>query len=98
MATYFTTIEEGDFVLCKMTGEKIPLDELKYWSVERQEAYVDAEASLQRQRSLEAQEKPWHDFIQGDCIHIDLRILETSDIRWILTYFPYTDLRRKFAA
>ena len=58
MATYFTTIEEGDFVLCKMTGEKIPLDELKYWSVERQEAYVDAEASLQRQRSLEAQKKP----------------------------------------
>ncbi|MCY4033811.1 MAG: DUF2093 domain-containing protein [Hyphomicrobiales bacterium] len=58
MATYFTTIEKGDFVLCKITGERIPLDELKYWSVERQEAYVDAEASLQRQRSLEAQEKP----------------------------------------
>lgn len=57
MATYFTTIEKGEFVLCKMTGKKIPLDQLKYWSVERQEAYVNAEASLQRQRSLETQEK-----------------------------------------
>ena len=58
MATYFTTLEKGDFVFCKITGKKIPLDELKYWNVERQEAYVDAMASLQRQRSLEELEKP----------------------------------------
>ena len=30
-----------------VTGVQIPLHELRYWSVERQEAYVDAEASLQ---------------------------------------------------
>jgi len=29
-----------------VTGTRIPLHELKYWSVERQEPYVDAEASL----------------------------------------------------
>ena len=57
MATCFTTLEKGDFVLCKTTGEKIPLDELKYWNVDRQEAYVDAEASLRRQRSLEEGKK-----------------------------------------
>ena len=32
---------------CALTGDIIPLDELKYWSVARQEAYVDARASLQ---------------------------------------------------
>ena len=32
---------------CAITGEAIPLDLLKYWSVERQEAYVDAAASLE---------------------------------------------------
>ena len=36
----------GDFVLCAVTGQPIPLDELRYWSVERQEAYVSAEAAL----------------------------------------------------
>jgi hypothetical protein len=36
----------GSFVRCAVTGREIPLDELKYWSVDRQEAYVDAAASL----------------------------------------------------
>ncbi len=36
----------GAFVRCATTGREIPLDELRYWSVERQEAYVDAAASL----------------------------------------------------
>lgn len=38
----------GDFVRCAVTGEKIPLDDLKYWSVEKQEAYKDCEISLRR--------------------------------------------------
>ena len=38
-----------------VTGGRIPLHELRYWSVERQEAYVDAEASLEaEQRSAQA--------------------------------------------
>jgi len=35
-----------------VTGRPIPLDELKYWSVDRQEAYVDAAASLKRHQEL----------------------------------------------
>jgi hypothetical protein len=42
----FRVLCYGDHVLCAVTGERIPLHELKYWSVERQQAYVDAEASL----------------------------------------------------
>ncbi len=38
----------GDFVRCAVTGQPIPLDSLRYWSVELQEPYVDAAASLQR--------------------------------------------------
>ena len=38
----------GTFVRCAVTGAAIPLDELKYWSVSLQEAYVDAAASLKR--------------------------------------------------
>jgi len=38
----------GDFVRCAVTGQPIALDALRYWSVELQEAYVDAAASLQR--------------------------------------------------
>ena len=38
----------GTFVRCAVTGLEIPIDELKYWSVARQEAYVDAGAALKR--------------------------------------------------
>ena len=41
----FQIIAQGSFVICAVTGDKIPLDELKYWSVARQEAYRDANAS-----------------------------------------------------
>jgi len=39
----------GSFVRCAVTGKPIPLDELKYWSVARQEAYIDVASSLQRE-------------------------------------------------
>ncbi len=42
----FQVISPGSFVRCAVTGTQIPLDELRYWSVERQEAYVDAAASF----------------------------------------------------
>jgi hypothetical protein len=32
----------GDHVLCAVSGTPIPLDELRYWSVARQEAYLSA--------------------------------------------------------
>ena len=45
----FQVTSPGAFVRCAATGETIPLDELKYWSVERQEPYVSAAASLERE-------------------------------------------------
>ncbi len=42
----FRLLATGDFVRCAVTGTEIPIDELRYWSVARQEAYADAAASL----------------------------------------------------
>jgi len=44
----FQVLSPGDFVRCAVTGEPIPLSELKYWSVELQEAYASVEISLRR--------------------------------------------------
>lgn len=44
----FTVMKPGDFVCCAVTGTRIPLDELKYWSVDRQEPYASAEISFRR--------------------------------------------------
>lgn len=46
MAGTFRLLSDGDHVRCAMTGTKIPLDVLRYWSVARQEAYIDAETSV----------------------------------------------------
>ena len=42
----FRLLSDGDHVVCAVTGVRIPLHELRYWSVERQEPYADAETSL----------------------------------------------------
>lgn len=41
----FQVLSAGSFVTCAVTGTPIPLDELKYWSVDKQEPYVDVAAS-----------------------------------------------------
>jgi hypothetical protein len=46
----FRLLSDGDHVLCAVTGKAISLDELRYWSVARQEAYADAMASLEAER------------------------------------------------
>ncbi|GAA3997630.1 DUF2093 domain-containing protein [Sphingomonas humi] len=46
MAGTFRLLSDGDHVPCAVTGARIPLEELRYWSVARQEPYVDAAASL----------------------------------------------------
>lgn len=45
----FQVLTPGAYVRCAVTGKPIPLDELKYWSVKRQEPYADAETSLRRE-------------------------------------------------
>jgi hypothetical protein len=44
----FRVIKPGHFVLCAVTGEPIPLEALRYWSVERQEAYASPEIATSR--------------------------------------------------
>lgn len=42
MANAFRVLIPGDHVVCAVSGEKVPLDELRYWSVVRQEPYASA--------------------------------------------------------
>ena len=42
MANGFRVLAPGDHVVCAVSGARIPLDELRYWSVERQEPYASA--------------------------------------------------------
>jgi hypothetical protein len=44
----FRIVKPGSFVRCAVTGVPIPLEELKYWDVELQEAYANPEAVLKR--------------------------------------------------
>ena len=46
----FEVLSPGDYVVCAVTGRRIPLDELRYWSVQRQEPYVDAVAAAKDDR------------------------------------------------
>ncbi|QLC22564.1 DUF2093 domain-containing protein [Parasphingopyxis sp. CP4] len=46
MANNFRMIAPGDHVLCAVSGQAILLDDLRYWSVERQEAYATADISV----------------------------------------------------
>ena len=46
----FRVLADGDHVICAITGAAIPLHELRYWSVERQQAYADAQTSLRAEQ------------------------------------------------
>ncbi len=39
---YFDIVEEGDHVLCAISGKEIQLKNLNYWNVDLQEAYFSA--------------------------------------------------------
>jgi hypothetical protein len=43
MANGFRVLTPGDHVVCAESGHRIPLELLRYWSVERQEPYASAE-------------------------------------------------------
>jgi hypothetical protein len=47
----FRVVRPGTFVRCAATGVTIPLEELRYWSVDLQEAYASPEAVLHRMGS-----------------------------------------------
>lgn len=48
----FQIITRGSFVRCAVSGEIIPVDELRYWSVDRQEAYASAAISAARHKEM----------------------------------------------
>ncbi len=48
----FQVISPGTFVRCAVTGEAIAIEDLKYWSVARQEPYADADVSLKRELEM----------------------------------------------
>ena len=47
----FKIIENGDHVLCAVSGKKISLDNLNYWNVENQEAYFSYKEAHQKKES-----------------------------------------------
>ena len=44
----FRVVKPGSYVRCAVTGEQIPLDELRYWDVDSQEGYASPQAKLDR--------------------------------------------------
>lgn len=53
---HFDVVRPGQYVLCAVSGERIDLEDLKYWSAEFQEAYrgpVEATSSYLRHRGIE---------------------------------------------
>lgn len=54
----FRVIKPGAFVRCAVTGVPIPLEELKYWNVELQEAYASPEVVMQRHQDEGTKRSP----------------------------------------
>ncbi|MGE0045533.1 MAG: DUF2093 domain-containing protein [Hyphomonadaceae bacterium] len=50
----FTILRQGLFVRCAVSGARIPLDELRYWNVDLQEAYRGPDEATARWREIEA--------------------------------------------
>ena len=51
MPNKFEIIENGDYVICAVSGKKISLDKLSYWNVDAQEAYYSyIEAAKKREK------------------------------------------------
>ncbi|RGP41941.1 hypothetical protein BPTFM16_02250 [Altererythrobacter insulae] len=44
----FKVVRNGKFVRCAVSGDAIPLEELRYWSADYQEAYASAEVATRR--------------------------------------------------
>ena len=49
---YFEIVEDGDYVLCAISGKEIKLQDLAYWNVDLQEAYYSPIEVNQRYKTL----------------------------------------------
>ncbi len=52
MPNNFKVIEEGDHIICAVSGKKILLDQLTYWNVELQEAYFSYKEAFLKKESV----------------------------------------------
>ncbi|MBY0567810.1 MAG: DUF2093 domain-containing protein [Hyphomonadaceae bacterium] len=50
-------LKQGLYVRCAVSGEKIALDDLRYWNVDLQEAYRGPAEATQRWKELHAEKK-----------------------------------------
>ena len=48
----YTILKPGRFVLCATSGKRIPLEALRYWSSELQEAYAGPEEAAARWKAV----------------------------------------------
>ena len=48
----FQIIQEGDHVVCAVSGKKIELDKLTYWNVELQEPYFSYKEAYKKKEQL----------------------------------------------
>tara|TARA_B100001123_G_C14496241_1_gene704423 strand:- start:226 stop:414 length:189 start_codon:yes stop_codon:yes gene_type:complete len=47
----FEILEDGDHVICAISGKKILLEKLNYWNVDEQEPYFSyVEASIKKEK------------------------------------------------
>ena len=53
----FKVVDEGDHVICAVTGKKILLDQLTYWNVELQEAYFSYKEAFLKKESIKTENK-----------------------------------------
>lgn len=52
LASDYEILSPGGYVLCAVTGERIPLDRLRYWNYRLQEAYLDGQVATRRYEEL----------------------------------------------
>jgi hypothetical protein len=45
---YFEIVEDGDYILCAISGKEIQLQNLNYWNVDLQEAYFSVKEANER--------------------------------------------------
>ncbi len=50
----FQVVTPGDYVLCAVTGKRLPVSGLRYWSADLQEAYADATVAVARYNEMRA--------------------------------------------
>tara|TARA_B100000780_G_scaffold261142_1_gene213378 strand:+ start:895 stop:1092 length:198 start_codon:yes stop_codon:yes gene_type:complete len=53
LANNFQVIENGDHVLCAISGKPIRLEELNYWNVDLQEAYYSYKEAFLKRENLD---------------------------------------------